>query len=70
MLSYTVPALGEFSDLIWAPISALLMTQFYKGTKGKIGAIISFTEEILPFDFIPSFTLLWIYTYFIGKEKQ
>ena len=42
------------------------MTKMYKGTKGKIGGIISFFEEIFPFsDIIPTFTLMWIYTYII-----
>jgi hypothetical protein len=34
MLSFTVPLVGEFSD-IWAPMAAYLMTRMYKGTAGK-----------------------------------
>ena len=70
MLSFTIPFLGEFSDVVWAPVAGYLMTQMYKGTVGKVGGIFAFIEEIIPFtDFIPSFTLTWIYNYWIKKEK-
>jgi hypothetical protein len=70
MLSFTVPFLGEFSDVVWAPIAGFLMTQMYKGTVGKVGGIFAFLEEIIPFtDVIPSFTLTWIYNYYIKKDK-
>lgn len=70
MLSFTIPLLGEFSDVIWAPVSGYLMTRMYKGTLGKVGGIFSFVEEVLPFsDFIPSFTLMWIYNYVIKNKN-
>ena len=70
MLSFSIPYLGEFSDVIWAPMAGFLMTWMYKGTVGKVGGIFAFLEEIIPFtDFIPSFTLTWIYNYWIKKEK-
>jgi hypothetical protein len=70
MLSFTIPFLGEFSDVVWAPVAGYLMTQMYRGTVGKVGGIFTFLEEIIPFtDFIPSFTLTWIYNYWIKKEK-
>lgn len=70
MISFTIPMLGEFSDVVWAPIAGFLMTYMYKGTVGKVGGIFTFLEEIIPFtDFIPSFTLTWIYNYWIKKEK-
>lgn len=70
MMSFTVPLIGEFSDVIWAPVSGLLMAWMYKGRAGKIGGIFSFLEELIPFtDIIPSFTLMWIYTY-IFKSKN
>ncbi|WP_304198342.1 hypothetical protein [Flavobacterium alvei] len=70
MLSFSIPFLGEFSDLVWAPIAGFMMTWMYKGTVGKMGGIFTFLEEIIPFtDFIPSFTLTWIYNYWIKKEK-
>ena len=70
MLSFTVPFLGEFSDVVWAPIAGYLMTWMYKGTVGKIGGVVTFLEEILPFsDFIPTFTLTWIYSYLIKNKN-
>ena len=70
MLSFSIPFLGEFSDVIWAPMAGFLMTWMYKGTVGKVGGIFTFLEEIIPFtDFIPSFTMTWIYYYLIKKEK-
>lgn len=66
--SYVFPLI----DIGWAPLSAYLMTKLYKGKKGKIAAVITFIEEALPgFDFIPTFTLMWLYTYiFKGKNKE
>lgn len=58
-----------FLDIAWAPLTGYLMTKMYKGKAGKIAGIISFIEEILPLDIIPTFTIMWIYTYLIHKEK-
>ena len=59
-----------FMDVIWAPISGYLMTRMYKGKEGKIAGIISFLEEIIPFtDVIPTFTIMWFYSYVIKKEE-
>lgn len=70
-VSFIIPGIGEFSDIIWAPLSAYLMTKLYSGTKGKVAATISFIEEAVPFiDFIPSFTLMWIYTFVFSKEED
>ena len=70
MLSFSVPFVGEFSDVIWAPIAAFALSKMYKGTIGKVGGIFEFVEELLPFlDFIPTFTLTWIYTYVITKQS-
>ena len=58
-------------DFVWAPLSAYLMTRLYKGKKGKIAAAITFVEEALPMmDVIPTFTLMWLYTYVFTKEKD
>jgi len=70
MLSYFFPGVGEATDVIWAPISAWLMTKLYKGKEGKIAGVITFIEEAIPgIDVIPTFTLMWIYTYIFKKEK-
>ncbi|MFV5692644.1 hypothetical protein ACM55K_11520 [Flavobacterium sp. LT1R49] len=70
MLSFTVPFVGEFSDVVWAPIAGYLMTTMYKGTVGKVAGLVAFLEEILPFsDVIPTFTLTWIYNYWIKNKN-
>lgn len=69
MLSFSIPFIGEFGDVIWAPMSAFILARMYKGTVGKVGGFISFVEELLPFtDIIPTFTLTWIYTHIIRKK--
>lgn len=77
LLSLVFDALGYVSlifppfDFIWAPMSAYLMTKLYKGKKGKIAAVISFVEEALPFlDVVPTFTLMWLYSYVLNPEKK
>lgn len=55
--------------LIWAPFSALVLAAMYKGKIGKLAGIFDFAEELLPIiDFIPTFTLTWLYVYEIKKE--
>lgn len=71
MLSFTIPGIGEFGDVIWAPVAAYLMAKMYKGTAGKVAGVFTFLEEVLPFtDFVPSFTMMWIYTHLVkGGNK-
>ncbi len=69
-VSFFIPGVGEFSDIVWAPVSGWVMTKLYKGKPGKIAGVIAFVEEALPgLDVIPTFTLMWIYTYIFKKEK-
>ena len=71
MLSYAVPLLAEATDVIWAPIAAFAMTMLYKGTVGKVSGVITFIEEIIPgLDFIPTFTLTWLYEYYLDKKNN
>lgn len=66
MATYLIPALGEFADVVWAPISGYLFFQLFGGRFGVIGAVLNFLEEIIPFtDIIPSFTIAW----FIRKNE-
>ena len=66
--SYAIPFVGEFTDVVWAPIAAFLMTRIYKGRTGRTAGVLEFIEEVIPFtEFIPTFTLTWIYTYIIKK---
>jgi hypothetical protein len=62
--SYILPGLGEFTDIIWAPVSAIIFYRTFGGWKGAFGGIFNFIEEILPgTDFIPSFTIMWFVRY-------
>jgi hypothetical protein len=70
-VSFFIPGIGEFADVVWAPVSAYLMTKLYKGKTGKIAAAISFIEEALPgLDIIPTFTLMWLYSYVFKSEDE
>lgn len=69
-LSFFIPGIGEFSDIIWAPVAGWLMARMYKGVQGRTAGAITFLEELLPgMDFIPTFTLMWVYTFVIKKGK-
>jgi len=77
LLSLLFDALGYVSyifppfDFVWAPASAYLMTKMYKGREGKIAAVITFIEEALPMiDIIPSFTLMWLYSYVLKPKPK
>jgi len=75
IISIAMDAIGMIPipmfDFIWAPITGFIMTKLYKGNKGKIAGFISFIEEILPFlDVIPTFTLMWMYSYILYPEKD
>nr|WP_299172919.1 hypothetical protein [uncultured Allomuricauda sp.] len=71
MLSFAIPGIGEFSDVIWAPMAGWLMTRMYKGKIGQAAGIVTFVEELIPgLDIIPSFTIMWVYTYLISKNKK
>ncbi|QNJ98643.1 hypothetical protein [Constantimarinum furrinae] len=70
MATMAIPVIGPFLDLIWAPIAAKKMSEMYKGTNGKIASVIVFIEELIPMtDFIPTFTLMWVYTYVFSSQK-
>ena len=67
MASYIFPALGEFADVVWAPISAYIFFKLFGGRLGMIGSVLNFLEEIIPFtDIIPAFTIAW----FIRKKAM
>lgn len=68
--SYAVPFFGEFLDLLWAPISAIIFWKMFGFRKGFLGGVFSFVEEITPgLDFIPTFTINWVLLYF-KKNKN
>jgi len=69
-LTYIIPFVGEWGDVMWAPLSAFLYLRMFGGKNGKIGSVVSLIEELLPFtDFIPTFTLGYIVRrYFENKS--
>ena len=72
MLTYLIPGIAETMDLVWAPISSgILLWLFGDKPEGKVGALVSFAEELsIGFDFIPTFTLTWLFRYVIRKNNE
>lgn len=71
MASVAVPIVGPFTDILWAPYAARQMSKMYPGKKGRIASAIVFIEEILPLtDVVPTFTLMWLYTYVWDGQKE
>ncbi|MES1222015.1 MAG: hypothetical protein ABUT20_41345 [Bacteroidota bacterium] len=69
--TYAVPVLGEFGDIVWAPISGFILYKTFGGWRGMAGGIFNFIEEILPgTDFIPSFTLMWFWKNYLASKKS
>jgi len=65
LISFSIPGVGEFADVVWAPLSFWLLTKMYPGRTGQVSGLISFVEEALPgTDLIPTFTLTWLYDTF------
>ena len=70
MISYLIPAFGEFSDFLWAPLSGWVMSRMYSNKQGKVAAVVQIIEELIPgFDVIPTFTIMWIYTFVLKKKS-
>ena len=70
MLSYLVPAFGEFSDFVWAPLSGWIMIRMYSNKQGKVAAVVQTIEELIPgFDVVPTFTIMWIYIFVLKKKS-
>ena len=62
MITYLLPLVGEWVDIVWAPISAFIFYTSFGGRTGRVGAFVNLIEELFPFtDAIPTFTLGWIY---------
>ncbi|WP_295832200.1 hypothetical protein [uncultured Winogradskyella sp.] len=69
-LGYVSIILPPF-DFIWAPLSGLIMTKLYKGKVGKIAGVFAFLEEAIPFtDVVPTFSVMWVYTYIIKSRNN
>jgi len=64
--TYAIPGLGELGDIVFAPISAIVFYAMFGSWKG---ALFNFTEELIPgTDFIPSFTIMWVWKYFSSRK--
>ena len=71
MLSFVVPFLGEFSDILWAPIAAYLMKKIHPNKRGNLASIVVFLEELIPFtDLLPTFTLMAFYSLLTKKKPN
>ncbi|MGB0789034.1 MAG: hypothetical protein ACPG7E_07165 [Marinirhabdus sp.] len=71
MVTMAIPFVGPFLDILWAPYAAKKMSEMYKGEMGKVASVVVFVEEILPvMDFVPTFTLMWAYTYILKNKKR
>ena len=69
LATYSIPGLGELADLVWAPVSAIIFFKLFGGWKGAAGGVFNFIEELMPgLDFIPSFTIMWIFRS-LGKTQ-
>ena len=68
--TFAIPFFGEFLDILWAPVSAMIFFRMFGGAKGVFGGIFNFVEELLPgLDFIPTFTITWVMQY-VSRNKQ
>ena len=71
LLSYLWPGFLEITDVLWAPIAGYVMSVMYKGTVGKVAGVLALIEELTPgLDFIPTFTLTWLYEYYQDKKQK
>ena len=69
--TYAVPFFGELGDIFWAPVSAIIYFKTFGGWKGAFGGVFNFVEEILPgLDFIPTFTITWLWQAFRKPAKS
>jgi hypothetical protein len=70
MLSFLIPILGEVMDVVWAPMSAILIFIMYRKHHGAIGGVLGFMEEIMPgADIVPMFTLMWVKKYYFSENN-
>ncbi|WP_438968998.1 hypothetical protein [Nonlabens sp.] len=61
----------EILDLGWAPIAGYLMTKLYPGKSGVAAGVLTTIEELMPgMDVIPSFTIMWCYTYLLKSTDK
>jgi len=72
MFTYIIPILGEFGDLIYAPIYGITIFAMYRlrVASAALGGVAGFAEELLPgTDFIPTASVMWAYHYYFKRES-
>jgi hypothetical protein len=71
MLSFSIPVIGPFIDVIWSPIAAGISYKMFGEKRGKYTSLVTFIEEILPLtDVIPSFTIFWFIFDFLKIKNE
>ena len=66
--SELLPVIGEVTDVVWAPIAALLLRNLYGGN--NVIFVLELLEEILPFtDVLPLATLCWVVETFFTESS-
>lgn len=67
MATYALPMVGEAGDVVWAPISAMVIWLMFRSAPASIIGLI---EEALPgTDFIPTATICWIMAYLAPEDE-
>lgn len=68
LLSFIIPSLGEWGDVIWAPLSGFLIYLLFPNRKKM--AFLGVLEEAMPFmDFIPTAYITWRQEYIKDKNE-
>lgn len=66
--TFIIPVLGEWCDVVWAPISGYAFYKTFGGKLGMFGGIFNFLEEAFPYaDVFPSFCIAWLIRYLRPK---
>ena len=66
--SYSLPFLGDASDVIFAPIAGLVLYKLYGS---NIITVLGIVEELLPgADFIPTGSIAWYFKYVVSKDSK
>jgi hypothetical protein len=66
-VSFLIPGLGEFGDIIWAPISGYLIYLLFPNRRKM--AIMGAIEEAIPFlDLLPTALMTWRQEYVRDKD--
>lgn len=66
--SYSLPFLGDASDIVFAPIAGLVLYKLYGS---NIITVLGVVEELLPgADFIPTGTIAWYFKYVVGRDSK